>query len=58
MRAVIIDGPGNFRVGSVPDPTPQPDEVVIIICLANRGRLNARVGGLKFEQVKGEDGLM
>jgi len=29
MRAVIIDGPGNFRVGSVPDPTPQPDEVVI-----------------------------
>lgn len=29
MRAVIIEGPGNFRVGSVPDPTPQPDEVVI-----------------------------
>lgn len=29
MRAVIIDGPGNFRVGSVPDPTPKPDEVVI-----------------------------
>jgi 2-desacetyl-2-hydroxyethyl bacteriochlorophyllide A dehydrogenase len=29
MRAVIIDGPGNFRVGNVPDPAPQPDEVVI-----------------------------
>lgn len=29
MRAVIIDGPGNIRVGSVPDPTPKPDEVVI-----------------------------
>src|SRR5437763_8385035 len=29
MRAVIIDGPGNIRVGSIPDPTPQPDEVVI-----------------------------
>ena len=37
---------------------PQPDEVVIILCLANRGRLNARVGGLKFEDVKGQDGLM
>jgi hypothetical protein len=37
---------------------PQPDEVVIILCLANRGRLNARVGGLKYEDVKGQDGLM
>lgn len=36
---------------------PQPDEVVIILCLANRGRLNARVGGLKFEDIKGQDGL-
>jgi hypothetical protein len=36
---------------------PQPDEVVIILCLANRGRLNARVGGLKLEDVKGQDGL-
>jgi hypothetical protein len=37
---------------------PQPDEVVIILCLANRGRLNARVGGLKLEDVKGQDGLL
>jgi len=29
MRAVIIDAPGNIRVGSVPDPTPHPDEVVV-----------------------------
>lgn len=29
MRAVIIDAPGKFRVGSVPDPTPQPDELLI-----------------------------
>jgi hypothetical protein len=42
---------------TLPD-APQPDEVVIILCLANRGRLNARVGGLKFEEVKGQDGLM
>lgn len=29
MRAVIIDEPGNVRVGTLPDPTPQPDELVI-----------------------------
>ena len=36
---------------------PQPDEVAVIVCLANRGRLNARVGGIKFGDVKGQDGL-
>jgi hypothetical protein len=41
---------------AVPD-APQADEIAVIICLANRGRLNARVGGLKFEEVKGENGL-
>ncbi len=29
MRAVIIDAPGNMRVGCLPDPTPKPDELVI-----------------------------
>src|SRR5258708_310091 len=29
MRAVIIDAPGDIRVGSVPDPTPRPDELII-----------------------------
>lgn len=29
MRAVIIDAPGEVRVGTIPDPTPQPDELVI-----------------------------
>lgn len=29
MRAAIFDAPGKVRVGTVPDPTPQPDEVVI-----------------------------
>jgi len=38
--------------------TPLPDEVAIIVCLANRGRPNVRVGGLKYEDVKGEDGLV
>jgi hypothetical protein len=38
--------------------TPMPDEVAVIICLANRGRPNARVGGLRYEDIKGDDGLV
>jgi hypothetical protein len=34
----------------LPD-APMPDEVAVIFCLANRGRLNARVGGLTHEAV-------
>lgn len=37
---------------------PQPDEVAVIFCVANRGRINARVGGLKYGDLKGEDGLV
>lgn len=29
---------------------PMPDEIAIIFCLANRGRINARVGGMTHEQ--------
>ena len=29
MRAVIIEAPGKIVVGTVPDPTPQPDELII-----------------------------
>lgn len=36
---------------------PLPNEIIVIICLANRGRLNARVGGLRLEDVKGLNGL-
>lgn len=36
---------------------PLPDEVVVIAVVANRGRLNYRLGGLHKEEVKGEDGL-
>jgi len=32
--------------------SPEPDEVALIFCVANRGRLNARVGGLTHEQVQ------
>ena len=41
----------------LPD-APLPDEIAVIFCVANRGRIGARVGGLKFEDMKGEDGLV
>src|SRR5437879_9329171 len=37
---------------------PLPDEIAVIICLANRGRLPARVGGLKIGAVQGQGGLV
>jgi hypothetical protein len=36
---------------------PQADEIAVIICLANRGRIGARVGGLSAADVEGKDGL-
>lgn len=36
---------------------PGPDEVAVIVALTNRGRLRARVGGLRPEDVKAADGL-
>src|SRR2546425_6861814 len=29
MRAAIVDTPGQIRVGTISDPTPKPDELVI-----------------------------
>lgn len=40
----------------VPD-APLPDEVMVVAAVANRGRLNERLGGLRKEDVRGEDGL-
>jgi hypothetical protein len=37
---------------------PLPDEVAVILAVANRGRLNARVGGLRFDDIQGQDGLL
>jgi hypothetical protein len=42
---------------TLPD-APMPDEIALILCLANRGRLNARVGGLSHDKLKGENGLV
>src|ERR1700728_4641137 len=36
---------------------PQADEIAVIICLANRGRIGARVGGLQASKIEGKDGL-
>jgi hypothetical protein len=41
----------------LPD-APMPDEIAVIFCVANRGRINARVGGLTYENIKGDDGLV
>ena len=41
---------------SFPD-APSPDEVVVIVAVATRGRLQARLGGLKYEDKVGIDGL-
>lgn len=37
---------------------PLPNEIAVICCFANRGRLNARVGGLKPNEIQGQDGLV
>ncbi len=40
----------------IPD-APLPDEVVVGVVVTNGGRLNARLGGLRKDEVRGEDGL-
>jgi hypothetical protein len=41
---------------TVPD-APEPDEMVVIVVGANRGRPNFRLGGVRYEDILGEDGL-
>ncbi len=40
----------------IPD-APLPDEIAIVCCFANSGRLNHRIGGHSAENIIGEDGL-
>lgn len=42
---------------TLPADAPAADEIALIVCLANRGRLNARVGGLAADAIVGKDGL-
>lgn len=37
--------------------SPMPDEIAVILCLANRGRIGARVGGLEAKDISAFDGL-
>jgi hypothetical protein len=41
-----------------PHDAPAADEVALIVALTNRGRLRARVGGLRPEDIEGRDGLV
>ena len=36
---------------------PAPDEVIVIMAAATRGRIKARLGGLSADQARGDDGL-
>jgi Amino acid synthesis len=36
---------------------PAPGEIVVIFAVATRGRLHARLGGLKASEIQGKDGL-
>ena len=42
---------------TLPPDAPAANEVALIVCLANHGRLNARVGGLAANAIVGKDGL-
>lgn len=37
---------------------PAPDEVVVMVAAATRGRLHARLGGIRPDEIKGVDGLV
>jgi hypothetical protein len=37
---------------------PMPDEIAVIFAVANRGRINARVGGITHDEMQGKDGLI
>lgn len=38
--------------------SPAPDEILVAIAVATRGRLHSRLGGLKAEEIVGKDGLV
>lgn len=40
------------------DDGPRPDEVLVAVGLANRGRPHERLGGLKATEIRGQDGLL
>ena len=53
--ALVFDYFDAMEVG-IPD-APRPDEIVVVLAMADGPRPHARVKGLKKEDVKGEDGM-
>lgn len=49
----------NYDAMTIHAPTdaPRPDEVLVAVAVANRGRLDARLGGIHADEVQGQDGL-
>jgi hypothetical protein len=53
-KAVFVRSHYDTIECAVPD-APRDDEVVVILAAANRGRLNARIGGLTVDDVVNGD---
>ena len=56
VKAMLVRSHFDAMEIDVPD-APASDEIVVAVAVANGGRPHARVGGLKAEDVVGEDGL-
>ncbi len=54
--ALTIRSHYDAMLVTVPD-APMPDELAIICCFSNRGRLNHRIGGHSVQDMIGKDGL-
>jgi hypothetical protein len=54
--ALFVRSHYDLMTLSVPG-APRPNEIVIFCCLANRGRLSHRIGGLRAEDITLHDGL-
>lgn len=55
--AVYVRSHYGTMTVSLANDLPHPDEIALIFCASSGGRLNARVGGLKHEEVSVFDGL-
>ena len=56
IKAMLVRSHFDAMEICVPD-APATDEIVVAVAVTNGGRPHARVGGLKAEDVVGEDGL-
>ena len=56
INAAYVRGHFNALEVGLPD-APRPDELLLILVMTTGGRIHDRMGGLRKEDVKGEDGL-